>query len=79
MWAFRKQIIQITEKSIKKLRGLSPRANYSDRATAACREINANFCKSRVLRGQRGGFLRQHSRFSRPAAKSILDGTGNGR
>jgi hypothetical protein len=29
----------------KKLHGLSPRANYTDRATAACREVIANFCE----------------------------------
>jgi hypothetical protein len=28
----------------KKLHGLSPQANYTDRATAACRRSNANFC-----------------------------------
>jgi hypothetical protein len=28
----------------KKLHGLSPRANYTDRGTAACREMIANFC-----------------------------------
>jgi hypothetical protein len=28
------------------LRGLSPRANYTDRASAACRrEVNDNFCR----------------------------------
>jgi hypothetical protein len=27
-----------------KLRGLSPRANYTDRATAAVGEVSANFC-----------------------------------
>jgi hypothetical protein len=26
-----------------KLRGFSPQANYTDRATAACREVSANF------------------------------------
>jgi hypothetical protein len=29
---------------LKTLRGLSPRANYTDRATAASHEVNANFC-----------------------------------
>jgi hypothetical protein len=28
----------------KKLHGLSPRANYTDRATAAVGEVIANFC-----------------------------------
>jgi hypothetical protein len=27
----------------KKFRGFSPPANYTDRATAACREVSANF------------------------------------
>jgi hypothetical protein len=34
------QVIEVTDtiyKKLKKLRGLSPRANYTDRATAACR------------------------------------------
>jgi hypothetical protein len=30
------------QKTTKKLRGLSPRANYTDRATAACRPIFAD-------------------------------------
>jgi hypothetical protein len=28
----------------KKLHGLSPRAKYTDRATAACRRSDGNFC-----------------------------------
>jgi hypothetical protein len=32
----------------KKLHGLSPRANYTDRATTACREVIANFCGKKV-------------------------------
>jgi hypothetical protein len=51
--------------SNKKLHGLSPRANYTDRATAACRRSVANFCGYRVPRGQRDGFLWPYSRFSR--------------
>jgi hypothetical protein len=34
---------KLTKKKAK-LRGLSPRTNYTDRATAACREVIANFC-----------------------------------
>jgi hypothetical protein len=30
--------------SLMKLHGLSPRANYTDRATAAYRRSDANFC-----------------------------------
>ena len=29
---------------ISKLRGLSPHANYTDRAAAAVGEVSANFC-----------------------------------
>jgi hypothetical protein len=39
-----------------KLHGLSPRANYTDRAIA-------NLCGERVPRGQRDGSLRPYSRF----------------
>jgi hypothetical protein len=45
-----------------KLHGLSPRANYNNRATAACRRSD---CQQRVPRGQRDGSLRPYSRFSR--------------
>jgi hypothetical protein len=50
-----------------KLHGLSSRANYTDRATAAVGEVIANFCGYRVPRGQRDGTLRPYSRFSRQA------------
>jgi hypothetical protein len=46
-----------------KLRGLSPRANYTDLATG---EVSANFCGQRLPRGQRDGSLRPYSRISRP-------------
>jgi hypothetical protein len=49
-----------------KLRVLSPPANYTDRATAACRRCSANFCGYRVPRDQRDGSLRPYSRISRP-------------
>jgi hypothetical protein len=38
------------------LLGFGLRANYADRATAACRQSSANFCGQRVLRGQHNGF-----------------------
>jgi hypothetical protein len=38
-----------------KLRGLSPQANYTDRATAAVGEVVPNFADRGVLRGQRNG------------------------
>jgi hypothetical protein len=49
----------------KKLHGLSPRANYIDRATAVCRRSDCQLLRIRVPRGQRGGSLRPYSRFSR--------------
>jgi hypothetical protein len=45
-----------------KLRGLSPSADYTDRATAAF----GGFSGYRVSRGQSSGSLRPHSRLSRP-------------
>jgi hypothetical protein len=41
-----------------KLLGFGRRANYTDRATAACWRNNANFCGQRVSRVQRNGFPR---------------------
>jgi hypothetical protein len=38
-----------------KLRGLSPQANYTDRATAAVSEVVQNFAGRGVLCGQRNG------------------------
>jgi hypothetical protein len=37
------------------LRGLSPQANYTDRATAAVGEVVPTFAGRGVLRGQRNG------------------------
>jgi hypothetical protein len=48
-----------------KLHGLSPRANYTDRATAACRRSDCQLLRIKVPRGQRDGSLRPYSRFSR--------------
>jgi hypothetical protein len=44
-----------------KLHGQSPRPNYTDRATAACRRTDCQLL--RVPRGQRDGSLRPYSRF----------------
>jgi hypothetical protein len=50
----------------KNFHGLSPRANYTDRATAACRRSDCQLFADRgVPRGQRDGSLRPYSRFSR--------------
>jgi hypothetical protein len=38
-----------------KLRGLSPQANYTNRATAAVGEVVPTFADRGVLRGQRNG------------------------
>jgi hypothetical protein len=51
-----------------KLRGLSPRAKYTDLATSLVGEINGNFCRKSVPRGQSDGSLRPYSRFCRPCS-----------
>jgi hypothetical protein len=50
----------------KNLRGLSPRGNYTDWATAACRRSDCQLLRIEVPRGQRDRSLRPYSRFSRP-------------
>jgi hypothetical protein len=57
---------------ITKLRGLSPQANYSDRATAIVGDVSANFCGYSVLGGQLDGSLRPYSQFSRPESLLFL-------
>jgi hypothetical protein len=47
----------------KKLHVLSPRANYTDRATASCWRSDCQLLRMKVLRGQRDGSLRPYSRF----------------
>jgi hypothetical protein len=54
-----------------KLRRLSPRANYTARATVACRR-SVNFCGQRLACGQRDRSLRPYSRFSRPESLLFL-------
>jgi hypothetical protein len=49
----------------KKLHGLSPRANYTDRATAACRRSDCQLLRIQGATWQCDGFLRPYSRFSR--------------
>jgi hypothetical protein len=49
----------------KKLHGLNPRANYTDRATAACRRSDCQLLWREGACGQRDGSLRPYSRFSR--------------
>jgi hypothetical protein len=48
-------------KTKTKLRGLSPRANNTDRATAIVGEVSANFCALRVPCGQSDVTLRPYS------------------
>jgi hypothetical protein len=48
-----------------KLHGLSPRANYTDQATAACRRSDCKLLPIEGGRGQRDGSLQPYSRFSR--------------
>jgi hypothetical protein len=58
-------LLQYTILKLKKKKlnsGLSPRANYTDRATAACRRSD---CQLLRIEGQRDGSLRPYSRFSR--------------
>jgi hypothetical protein len=51
--------------SNKKLRGLSPQANYTTERPPLVREVSANIFGKRVSRGQRNGSPRPYSRFSR--------------
>jgi hypothetical protein len=54
------------EKKTTKLRGLSPRANYTDWAPSLIGQVSAKFCGLREPRGQRDRSLQPYSRFSRP-------------
>jgi hypothetical protein len=56
---FRRKILPQQLKKLKtELRGLGPRANYADRATAACWRSSANPRGEWVWRGQRSGLPR---------------------
>jgi hypothetical protein len=48
-------VLQQMSKTETKLRGLSPQAPYTDRATAAVGEVVPTFAGRGVLRGQRNG------------------------
>jgi hypothetical protein len=57
-----------SNKKPSKLRGLSPRANYTDRATTACRRSQ---CQLLWIEGATcDGFLRPYSRLSRPGERT---------
>jgi hypothetical protein len=59
-------VIVRLKKTKTKLHGLSPRANYIDRATAAYRRRDCQlFCRWKVPPGQRDGSLQPYCRFSR--------------
>jgi hypothetical protein len=58
--------------TIRKLRGLSPRANYTDRATTACRKNYSQLMRIRLPLDQRDGFLRPYSRISRSEPLLLL-------
>jgi hypothetical protein len=45
--------VRLARKKKKKLLGLSPQPNYTDRATAAIDEVVPTFADRGVLRGQR--------------------------
>jgi hypothetical protein len=51
---------------LKKLRGLSPGANYTTERPPLVRGVSVNFCGWRVPRGHRDRSLRPYSRISRP-------------
>jgi hypothetical protein len=55
----------LASQQTNKLHGLSPRANYTDRATAACRWSHCQLLRIKGARGQRDGSLRPYFRFSR--------------
>jgi hypothetical protein len=59
------------------IRGMSPRVNYTDRATVACRPSWYQICGQRVSRGQRDGSLRAYSRFSRPEPLLFLSSSSS--
>jgi hypothetical protein len=60
-----------TEKHSKQLRGLSPRANYTDRVTTACRWSQCElFADTGVSRGLRGGSPQPQFRVSRQERKT---------
>jgi hypothetical protein len=65
LYKFFTEFAESTAKKTK-LHGLSPRANYTDRATAACRRSDCQLVRiESATRGQRDGSFRPYSRFSR--------------
>jgi hypothetical protein len=60
--------------ALKNLHGLSPQANFTDRATAACRRSD---CQLLRIHGQRDGSLWPYSRFSRQKAATFLSSSSS--
>jgi hypothetical protein len=54
------------------LRGLSPRANYTERPQLVG-DVSANVCEERVTRGQRDGSPRPYSGISGPIGPHIME------
>jgi hypothetical protein len=55
------------QKIRKKLHGMSPRANYTDQVTAACRQSQRQLLRMQgVSHGQHNRYSRQYSWLSRP-------------
>jgi hypothetical protein len=61
-----------TNKQTNKLHGLSPRVNYTDRATSVCRRSDYQLLRIVGARGQRDGSLRPYFRFSRQKPLLVL-------
>jgi hypothetical protein len=60
-----KPICSHSIKQNNELHGLSPRANYTDRATAACRRSDCQLLRIKGATLSRDGSLQPYSRFSR--------------
>jgi hypothetical protein len=57
--------IHTSQSRFKKFHGLSPRANYTDRATAACRRSDCQLVRIEGVTWSAGRIPRPYSRFSR--------------
>jgi hypothetical protein len=64
-WSYNPEDHTLLYKLKLKLRGFGPRANYADRATAACWQSSANFCGWCCVVSATDSHGR-YSRFSRP-------------
>jgi hypothetical protein len=64
-YEYRYEMFYYTIQYIKRLRGLSQRANCTDRASAACRRSWCSLCGQKVSRGERNESPRPYSHISR--------------